>query len=412
MNIKPFRGWRYNDFLQAQLAELTAPLSETNLQQKQAYFYQQPFHYFHISAPIDVPPYDNPQRRAENWKLDKVIQQDRLPCLYAYSQTFTLHKEPKVYTQVGVVCLIEATEYAQKIVLPHENTIPKAVKHRQDLLEATRLHTVPTHLLYTDKNSDLDQYLWEALAYPLYEIHDKNDTLHKIAPIQDRRIIELFASQLADKQAIIADGHHRYESSVAYRQGQVGKTDEDFGFHLAWLTNTATNELGILPTHRLAKNLANFNQEEFLIKLAEDFDITPTTRNEERGLAPAENLWTFLLILPEKDYLLCLKSDAFANSMQDTPEVIKRLDLSVMHHFIFDKQLGLRGEQQYEYLDYTQYISQAYKEVKQGTANFALLTRRITVEEIEAVCKEGYTMPAKATYFFPKVLGGMIFANV
>lgn len=411
MKIKPFRAWRYNDFLRTQLSELTAPLSETNLQQKQAYFYTQPFHYFHISAPVDVPPYDNPQRRAQNWKLDKVIQQDKLPAIFAYSQTFTLHKEPKIYTQVGVVCLVESTRYGQKIILPHENTIPKAVKHRQELLEATHLHTVPTHLLYTDAESNLDEYLKEALAYPLYEIRDKNDTIHRLTPIQNRQIIAKFAERLAGKQAIIADGHHRYESSVAYTQHATNEAGEDFGYHMAWLTNTATNELGILPTHRLAKNIPHFDQKRFLEGLAQDFDITITPRNEERGNAPADNLWTFLLILPEADYLLRLKPEAFQQSTQDAPEVIKRLDLSVMHHFIFKKQLSLEGEQQYEHLDYTQYVSQAYREVQSGDANFAILTRRITFEEIEAVCKEGHTMPAKATYFFPKVLGGIVFAD-
>ncbi len=411
MKIQPFRAWRYNEFLRTQLPELTAPLSETNLQQKQAYFYQQPFHYFHISAPIDVPPYHNPQRRVENWKLDKVVLQDKLPAIYAYSQTYTLHKEPTVYTQIGVVCLIESTDYAQKQVLPHENTISKAVKHRQELLEATHLHTVPTHLLYTDITLHLDKYLHEALLHPMYEITDKHDTIHRLAAIHDRKIIDLFASQLAEKQLIIADGHHRYESSVAYKNAQQTPTEEA-GYHLAWLTNTASYPLGILPTHRLAKKLTNFDSTHFLSALQADFEVLPTTRHEERGLAPTENLWTFLLILPEGDYLLCLKPEAFANSTQEAPEVIKRLDLSVMHHFIFEKHFNLQGERQYEHIDYTQYVSQAYKEVMSGEANFALLTRRITFAEIEAVCQAGHTMPAKATYFFPKVLGGMVFAQV
>ncbi len=410
--MKPFRAWHYNAFLKAQLTELTAPLSETNLQQKQAHFYQQPFHYFHISAPIDVPPYDNPRRRTQNWKLDKVIEQDKFPAIYAYSQTFTLHKDNTIYTQIGVICLIESTEYEQKTVLPHENTIPKAVKHRQELLDATRLHTVPTHLLYTDEAKTLDIYLEEALAHTTYEVCDKNDTIHRIAPIHDRKIQALFIAQLADKQALIADGHHRYESSVAYRKQYEGEPiSEDFGYHLAWLTNTASNNIGILPTHRLAKNLPNFEEKAFLEVLAQDFDILPTIRNEERGLAPTENLWTFLLILPEADYILTLKPTAFDNFKQDLPDAVKRLDLSVMHHFIFEKQFDLRGERQFEFLDYTQYVSQAYKEVQQGTANFALLTRRITIAEIDAVCQAGHKMPAKATYFFPKVLGGLVFAE-
>jgi len=410
MNIKPFRAWRYNEFLRAQLPELTAPLSETSLRQKYAQFYQQPFHYFHISAPMDVPPYDNPKRRVQNWKIDKVIQKDGLPTIYAYSQTFVLHEETHV--QTGFVCLIESTDYSQKIILPHENTIPKAVLHRQELLEATHLHTVPTHLLYTDEDRVLDTYLYEALLHPLYEVRDKNDTLHTISPIHDQKVLTLFMNQLADKQAIIADGHHRYESSVAYQKQHKSETvGEDFGYHLAWLTNTASNQIGILPTHRLAKNLPDFDPKLFLERLSEDFEILPTERNEERALAPTENLWTFLLILPEKDYILRLKPDAFSTFTQDVPDAVKHLDLSVMHHFIFEKQFGLIGEKQFEYLDYTQYVSNAYKEVYSGSANFALLTRRITIAEIEAVCQAGHKMPAKATYFFPKVLGGLVFAE-
>ncbi|MEO1655049.1 MAG: DUF1015 domain-containing protein, partial [Bacteroidota bacterium] len=125
-----------------------------------------------------------------------------------------------------------------------------------------------------------------------------------------------------------------------------------------------------------------------------------------------ENLWTFKLLFPQEHYLLKLKPEAFQHFKADMPELIKKLDISVMHYFILEKTLGLVAQEQFDYLDFSQYYTYCLKQVEKRKANFSLITRKVTKQEIEEVCQNGYTMPAKSTYFFPKVLGGLLFGSI
>jgi uncharacterized protein (DUF1015 family) len=415
--IRPFLAWHYNHFLAERLTELTAPLSETMHDQRQAIFYREPYHYYHIASPIDTPPYHNARRRVENWKLDKVIVPQTTPAIYVYRQTFHWKEDDLTHTRLGFIALVKAEEYAQKIILPHENTIEKAVVHRTHLLEETQMQTIPTHGFYTDTDLLLEKYLSESIQNPIYSVEDKNDNLHEISRLEDTDLIEKMNAMLANKQIWIADGHHRYESSARYRQEQLARHpqatgEESFNYHLMWLTNTESSDLGILPTHRLVHSLPDFSASEFLVRLSEYFTIEINEQSADLGIAPCENLWTFLLVLPQNTYRICLKPEAYSQFASDLPEVIKTLDLSILHYFILEKTLGIAGQKQFEYLDFTQYYHHCYSEVESDKAQFAVITRRITLPEIEKVIQNGYTMPAKTTYFFPKVLGGLVFSEV
>lgn len=413
--IQPFKAWRYNDYLKVQLPQITAPLTETLAQQRKEIFYQQPYHYYHISSPLDTPPYNNAQRRVENWKADKVIELDNMPAFYVYAQYFHLRENPeKIYTRKGFIAHLRTTDFSEKIVLPHELTIQKAVEHRVELLKAIQMHTIPTHGFYTDKAQSLEKYWDECLQNPIYEVTDKHGTKHVLARIQDHAIMQQFAKTLADKQIWIADGHHRYHSSAEYakQKNEIStKKYAGYNYHLMWLTNTESSDLGVFPTHRLVHNIENFSEENFIKALEHDFIINETDFSPEKTLAPTENLWTFVLVFKERNFLLRLKKEAFATFSQDIPQEVKRLDVSVMHHFILEKCLNLSEQKQFEHLDFSPYLSHCYNEVEAGKAHFALITRRVTLEEIENVIHSGYTMPAKTTYFFPKVLGGLVFSD-
>ncbi|TAG04570.1 MAG: DUF1015 domain-containing protein [Cytophagia bacterium] len=415
--IQPLRAWQYNNFLKENLQDITASMSETVTQQKKAMFYQQPFHYFHISSPIDTPPYHNAKRRAENWKLDKVIEQDALEGIYIYCQYFHLKENPeKIYVRKGFIAHIRATDFDKKIVLPHELTIKRAVEHRVALLENTNMHTIPTHAFYTDEQQVLEKYIDESITAPIADVTDQNGTRHVLSVIHDRKIIDFFVQNLADKQVWIADGHHRYESSCQYaklkkEQNPNHKGNELYNFHLMWFTNTASSSLGVFPTHRIIHSLKNFDEKDFFDTISEYFDIEETTHTHNKGLAPSENLGTFLLVFAEKSYLAKLKKDAMEKFNIDLPNEVKRLDLSVLHYFMLEKGLGLKEQMQFEYLDFTHQISQCYKQVAAKQAQFAVITRKVTLSEIESVIKNGYIMPAKTTYFFPKVLGGLVFSS-
>lgn len=410
--IQAFHAWRYNQFLAENLFELTAPLSETKLQQKRANLYQKPFHNFHIASPTDVPPYENVDRRVSTWKLDGVIEQDPMPAIYVYFQKFRLkaHLE-KVFWRKGFIAMIKTENYQDKIIFPHEKTLPKAVEYRKKLLKNTLMNTNPTHGLYTDSSQEIEPYLEEAIQSPINKVIDNNGVEHFLGAIHNYQIIKKIQKVILDKKVIIADGHHRYESSLWYSNTRQNDLSN---YHLMYLTNTESSALGIFPTHRIIHSLSDFSRQDFLDKLSDYFEINEENPKESQdmGIAPTENLWVFKLIFSDKHYLIRLKPAVFSQFEGDIPQVVKELDVSVLHYFILEKALGLSPEKQLEHLEYSQFLKSCLEDVGNNKADFAILTRKVTYEEIQKVCFSGYTMPAKATYFYPKVLGGLLFSSI
>ncbi len=415
--IRPFQAWHYNSILAQDLPSLAAPLSETLLKQKQEAFYTQPFHYFHISSPMDVPPYENAKRRVENWKLDKVIRQDPIPALYVYDQLFRLEDEGPTCSRKGFFAHIEALPFSEKVVLPHEKTLSRAVSHRQQLLLHTQMHTIPTHGFYNDPACRLESYMEESLQSPFYEMEDVRGTRHRLSKIQDLHVIAEFQKVLGELPVWIADGHHRYESSVWYREEALHQNlqhtgEEAYNFHLMWLSNTSSSAPGILPTHRIVHSLPNFNSEEFLQALEANFDIDEIPVDCQHGPRPYEEPGNFVLLLKEANYRLFFKKDKLSENKKEVPEVVKKLDISILHHFILEHTLGLDAAQQEMHLEFSQYAAPCFESIQRENAQLAILTRPVSLDEIEQVCHSGATMPPKSTYFFPKVLGGFVFSSV
>lgn len=401
--ISPFRAWRYNHFLKDKVSELSAPLNESLLTQKAAFFYRYPFHHFHISSPIDVPPFENARRRVENWQLDKVILQDALPAIYVYAQRFQLPSQTNWQSRMGFICQIKPN---QQEILPHERTIARAVEYRVQLLEYTQMQTLPTHGLYEDSQAQLESYLEEALTCPIYTVKDQQGVEHRLAVIHDYKIIQRFVEVLASKKIFIADGHHRYESSEQFfRQNQAHR-------HLMWLSNVSKGDAGILPTHRLVHSLKHFEPQKFLQKLREYFEIKPFSQSPQDFVqSPPAKQASFLLLLAAKHYLLELRPETLQAFQADLPDIIKELEVSILDYFILEKCLGLKGQMQYDYVDFSQQEDYCTQALAEERVNFALLTRAIRFPTIRDVCLSGNVMPAKATYFYPKMLGGLLFSD-
>ncbi|MEO1654033.1 MAG: DUF1015 domain-containing protein, partial [Bacteroidota bacterium] len=290
-DIKPFRAWKYNSILSENLRELTAPLSESVLKQRQEAFYKLPYHHYHVSSPLDVPPFENAARRVSNWKLDGVIRPDALPGIYVYEQNFCLKSRAEECNRIGIVAFIKAESFDKKVVLPHEKTIRKAVAYRSSLLSHTLMQTTPTHGFYSDPDQTIEAYLKESIRHPFFEFVDKQDTVHKLGVIQDYEVIQKIIRAFKKKQIWIADGHHRYESSVRRRLDQTEQNtqhrgNEAYNYHMMWLTNTYSSDLGLLPTHRLVHSIPNFDPQAFLKALEIYFEVASTPYSEDFGLAP------------------------------------------------------------------------------------------------------------------------------
>ncbi|MBL7832643.1 MAG: DUF1015 domain-containing protein [Cyclobacteriaceae bacterium] len=417
--IKPLRAWRYNRNLSTAIDDLTSPLFDVVSEKQRKALYQNAYNSIHLSVPQGPDAANHAQALLDQWKATGVLEQDKLPAIYVYYQYFTLYGSAKELCRKGFVCNIRVHAWEDDVILRHENTIPKSVNDRIELLKKTELNVSPTHGLYTDASFELEKYMDEAIQSPIYEAEDYQGVRDVLAVIHDAGIIEKFIKVLSDKQVILADGHHRYEGSLIHMEQQrkanpnhTGK--EGYNFHLMYLTNTEAGDLRILPTHRLIKDLPDFDEEQIMKKLEQDFTIKPVEDADTLNEIIAGKPWAFGLMFNDNAYKLRLKPEALATMTWNFPDVVKKLDLTVMHYFIIERALGIPGKDQRksENIFFDRSFSDCLKRVLQREAQLAIITNEVSIDDVKNVCHSGATMPQKSTYFYPKVICGFLFASI
>jgi uncharacterized protein (DUF1015 family) len=417
--IKPIRAWRYNSVLAEKIEELTSPLFDVVSDKQRKKLYENPFNSIHVSVPQGTNPVENAYQLLTRWKSNGTIEQDVVPGIYVYYQYFKLAGSSKEHCRKGFVCHIRAYDWEEGVILRHENTIPKAVNDRIALLEKTQLHASPTHGLYTDPTFALEKYMDEAMKMPLYETEDYQGVRDVLALIQDAKVIQLFIDSINPLKIILADGHHRYESSLALKKQleSINPTHtgtEGYHFHLMYLTNTEAGDLRILPTHRLISGVADFDEDEIVAKLSAYFEIKPIENVDSLNEIIVGKKWAFGIVLKKQAFKIRLKPEAFNLMTWKFPPEIKNLDLTVLHYFIIEKILGILGKDQRasENISFERNFSTCLSKVNQNEAQMAIITQEVSIEEVKQVCASGYTMPQKSTYFYPKVISGFLYSSI
>ena len=421
------RGWRYNPALSAQIDEVVSPLFDVVSPRQRKALYQHPLNSIHLSVPRPAPglaPAAAAAQRLAEWQAAGVLRQDELPGIYVYYQYFRLPGVAHELCRRGFICHIRAYGWEENVVLRHENTLPAAVNDRAELLAALQLQTSATHGLYRDDSFALEQLLDEAIQDPLCQTEeDYQGARDVLAVIQDVATIRRFQQVLAGRQVILADGHHRYEGSLAYRQarqlaaGPAATGREPWQYHLMYLTNAASDELRILPTHRLLLGLpAPLTDAELLASLAPYFTVQPQAEAQDLPELLAGKRWAFGLYLPGgAAYKLRLRPEVHGELAGPAPAAVQDLDLSVLHYFAFERALGLGGpaaQRSSPALAYVRGLAECLQRVDRGEARAAFITNEVSLSQVEAVCHSGAVMPAKSTFFYPKTLGGLLFSSV
>ncbi len=417
--ISPFRAWRYNSELMKNVGELTSPLFDVASPKQKAVLYDNPFNSIHLSIPAGTCPARNAARIFRRWRETGCLQRDLESGIYVYYQYFNLPGDPVNYCRKGFICKIRIYDWDENIILRHENTMPRSVNEQVELLAATRLNASPTHGLFTDPSFELENYMDQSMRQPICEVENYQGTCDVLSVIRDPKLIERFVSVLAPKQVILADGHHRYAGSLAYMKAQIKANSahngqERYNYHLMWLTNTEAEDLKILPTHRLIKDLKNFNETTVLDKLDRYFNVKPVQNPDHMQEIIAGKRWTFGLILQENAFQISLKSDIHRELKLDFPAKIKSLDLTILHYFVIQEVLGINGKDQSnsESIEYERSFAACLNKVIQGKNQLALITNELSIADVKAVCGSGCTLPQKSTFFWPKVVCGFVFSSI
>ncbi|MGW8123471.1 DUF1015 domain-containing protein [Roseivirga echinicomitans] len=416
--IKPFRAWRYNRELSTKIEELASPLFDVVSKKQREALYVNPYNSIHISVPRNI---EAQKKTVEAWKADGIISQDQIPGIYVYYQHFTLPGSKRTFIRKGFICFLEATDWnsVDSDVLRHENTMPHSVNDRIEILAQSQMNVSPTHGLYFDPDFSLEQYMDESMKNPIYDREDYQGVRDVMSVIHDFEVIKKFVAKLKGQQVILADGHHRYEGSLLYKQRMQAENpnhtgDEAYNFHLMYLTNAESDDLRILPTHRLLSGLKDFNKNELLEKLSEDFTIKPLDNPNDVNEIILGKKWAFGLLFGKDAYKVRLRPERMEHMKWNFPQVVKDLDLTVMHYFIIEKALGILGKDQRssDHITFERNFSNCLEKTMTDEVDFAIITQDISMEDVKNVCHSGYTLPQKSTYFYPKVISGYLFGSI
>ena len=421
--IQPLRGWRYNPTLSADIDSYVSPLFDVVSVKQRETLYRNPLNSIHLSVPRGEDPTGEALLRLKEWEAAGILRQDALPGIYAYYQYFRLPGSSREYCRKGFMCHIRAYDWAENIVLRHENTLPASVNDRAVLLARTQIQSSATHGLYRDNDFELEHYLDEAMLAPLCQTEeDYQGARDVLAVIQDANVIKRIQQVLAQREVILADGHHRYEGSLAYRHARTAAAlsqitgHEPWNYHLMYLTNTAADDLRILPTHRLLLDLPGYPiNVDFLKRLSDYFLIQPYEEAAELPDLIAGKRWTFGLYLAGEAYKIRLRPEVHPQLNWDTTEEVKNLDLTVLHFFVLEKVLGINGpdeQRAWPAIAYVRNTAECLQRVDRGEARAAFLVNEVSMAEVEAVCHSGAVMPPKSTFFYPKTIGGFLFSSI
>jgi uncharacterized protein (DUF1015 family) len=410
--VRPLEALHYNLSAISSLADVTAPPYDVvDSRQRAELLARSPLNVVEIDlpqAPAGRDPYEHAAETLEAWTLQGVLTADREPAIWALTQDYQ-GPDGSPRTRHGFLARVRVTEYGAGLVRPHERTQPGPKEDRLRLTEATRHNLSPIFALHP---GDAWQHIEPQLgADPWGEVTDPDGTVHRIWRVAEPAVHEALAVELADAELLIADGHHRYETARTYADEVGGEGAHRYT--LVCLVSLQDPGLTIFGTHRLLRDLDADAQERLAEGIREHFE---TEEVAEGDLDPAGSdgtgVFGYIDAHLRRGFRLRLKDTAAIDqALGGRSEAYRRLDAVILEELILKRTLGIsdadiaakRG------LGYAKGVAEALDLLDEGAYQAAFLLRPTPVEQVREVAAHAETMPPKSTYFFPKVLTGVVF---
>jgi uncharacterized protein (DUF1015 family) len=433
--VVPFRGVLYNPDIISNMSHVVAPPYDVISPKEQEWFYRQhPQNVIRLilgkSEDGDSGQKDIHRRAAgffHRWMEDKTLVRDPEPAFYLTSVTFNVGDE--TVTRFGVIGNVRLEPFDKGVILPHERTFSKIKSERLNLMQVCHANFSPIFGLYSDGNGILSKLQERSdIQIPDMDLVDRKGSRHKLWRIIDPETLTHVSSCLKDQCIYIADGHHRYETALNYRDWVKENTigfDENHPANFVMMSLSSLKDPGmvIFPAHRLLKNVRAEELDALMPKADEYFDIR--SYSTESGLDAALKEFdqalkgqsdnnTIGLYLKHKSTLsvMVLKEGVMARLFGDElPEALRALDVSVLTRLLMMELLGFDQDRLDDatQIGYATTSSAAVMAVQEGEADVAVILNPTKIEQVQRVSEEGLIMPRKATYFYPKVLSGQVF---
>jgi uncharacterized protein (DUF1015 family) len=443
--VFPFRAFRYDPARVAYDRVLTQPYDKISPAMQEQYYAADPHNLIAVEKGR-VGPEDSPQNNVytraaaalEQWIRESVIVQDPAPALYAYSQEYSVPGTGERRTRRGFIGAGKLEDYSAGVIFRHEQTLSGPKADRLDLLRHTRMHTGQLFMLYSDSERRVDAILseQESTAQPVTEMRDEYGVVHRLSMIADAQRISDIQSAMANHKLVIADGHHRYETALNYRnqrRAPTGQANPKAPCERSMMTfiNTHSEGLTILPTHRLASNLHDFSWAAVRRHLEPWFAAEPFTFRTDAEKAEARanflncltrarahraiGVYPALPSAKRAYYVLTLRPGAdLAQLLPNVSTLQRELDVVLLHEGILEPALGITPQAvtSEKNLTYERDANAALEAVDRGDTQIAFLLNPCDVEQVMGIATAGEVLPQKSTDFYPKLLSGITMYRV
>jgi uncharacterized protein (DUF1015 family) len=437
--IVPFRGLLYNPEKVTDVNKVMAPPYDVISPELQDRLYER--HPQNIIRLIlgkvfsgDAPGNNRYSRAAldfKKWQDERILVRDEKPAIYYYIQVYRL-TDGQRRTRKGFIALARLEEFGKGGIHPHEKTLAGPKADRLKLMDACHANFSCIFSIYSEPQKIINGLLENCCidGSPIIDVADDDGVESKLWRIDSPEIIKKITEIMSQKPLFIADGHHRYETALNYRNMMREKSDdytgkEAFNYVMMYFSNMDDEGMTIMPTHRIIHSVSKFNSKAFLADCAAffnieevkwDLKIEPRVKKEvyrkmeEKGVVlPSYGIYIngidsyFVLTLKGKEIM----DKVFGSSI---PQVFKSLDVTVLHALILNNILGISStaQENQENIVYVKGMDEAIEEARKNGRQMAFLMNPTKIEQVKEVAAAGHVMPQKSTYFYPKLLSGLV----
>lgn len=422
--ISPFRAWRYNPDQVAISDVVTQPYDKITPEMQDRYYKASAYNLVRIILGKHLPQdseQENVYTRAaaafQDWRRTGILRQDLQPSLYRYSQTFTIPGTSMQAERRGFIGAGQIEEYANKVVFRHEQTLSKPKADRLNLLRSTRAHFGQIFMLYSG-GGKVDALLQSGAA-PEFEVCDEYPVLHRLWKVSDADVIARVQEEMKHKKLIIADGHHRYETALAYRnERRAGARDSapaPYDSVMMTFVDMDLPGLVILPTQRLVFELESFSADRFKDEAAKYFTVEAMDPALDAATAngilrkAGQSGTALLAVSSGRAFLLHTPKALGSALLADFSSRQQSLDVVQLHKCLLEGVLNISEEavRNQQNVFYCREAAEALEHVRSGKAQMAFLMNPVRIEQVRDIAFAGEVLPQKSTDFYPKLLSGL-----
>ncbi|MDD3012953.1 MAG: DUF1015 domain-containing protein [Candidatus Gastranaerophilales bacterium] len=434
VKISPMQGITYNT-QKVTMDEVTAPPYDViSGSEKEELYNISPYNIVRLilgkTTPQDIDENNKYTRAAQyfnNWLKDNILTKAAKPCIYYYIQNYYISNK-NLISRKGFIARNYIEEFSKGNVLPHEYTMGGPKEDRLKLMKTCNANFSQIFMAYSDPEHSIDKLI-NLPEKPFIDVTDNQGVQNLVYIIDDEETINKITEIMKDKTLLIADGHHRYETSIAYRDYMRSLNpdydeNDPFNWIMCYFTNIDDEGLKVYPTHRIITKPVN--TDELLNNLKKYFDVTEfffedkdKIQTRQKFLEELEKASKSTVALGmyqknlKKYFLFKLKeTDAVDKILteKNVPEVLRKLDLTILHKVIISDFIGISEEDQMSQkgVKYIKKEEEAFEAVDSNSAELVFLVASPKIQDIKEVSKQGYRMPQKTTYFYPKLLSGLV----